>query len=268
VVNRTGPSSPPNERRAMSDGVFATRQNLTKFQKKEKGAQKGYDLLKKKSDALTVRFRAMAKDIYYKKKGFGEDLKNASFALTRAVMAAGDFKHEVFNQRTMKASVRVETDMDNVAGVRLPLFRQLAVEVDGDEMIGLGKGGRRVDAAKKKWASLLNVCISIASLQTSFVTLDEAIKVTNRRVNALENVVLPRIKGVIAYIKTELDEMEREDIFRIKKILEVKRKLIAIEDAEKAAFAAANLASGRGYVEEESALYTPSAAEDDEVLDW
>ena len=65
-----------------------------------------------------------------------------------------------------------------------------------------------------------------------------------------------------------LYEMEREDIFRIKKILEVKRKLIAIEDAEKAAFAAANLASGRGYVEEESALYTPSAAEDDEVLDW
>ena len=183
-------------------------------------------------------------------------------------MAAGDFKHEVFNQRTMKASVRVQTEMDNVAGVRLPLFRQVAVEVDGDEMIGFGKGGRRVDAAKKKWSQLLNVCISIASLQTSFVTLDEAIKVTNRRVNALENVVLPRIKDVVKYIKTELDEMEREDIFRIKKILEVKRKLIALEDAKKAAFAKANIESGRGYVEETNALYDAAAdADDDDVLD-
>ena len=252
----------------MSQQVFATRQNLTKFEKKGKGAQKGYDLLKKKSDALTVRFRAMAKEIYYKKKGFGEDLKNASYSLTRAVMAAGDFKHEVFNQRTMKASVRVQTEMDNVAGVRLPLFRQVAVEVDGDEMIGFGKGGRRVDAAKKKWSQLLNVCISIASLQTSFVTLDEAIKVTNRRVNALENVVLPRIKDVVKYIKTELDEMEREDIFRIKKILEVKRKLIALEDAKKAAFAKANIDAGRGYVEETNALYDAAGdADDDDVLD-
>lgn len=50
----------------------------------------------------------------------------------------------------------------------------------------------------------------LASLQTSFVTLDEALKVTNRRVNALENVTIPKIEGVLAYIDRELDELERE----------------------------------------------------------
>ena len=54
--------------------------------------------------------------------------------------------------------------------------------------------------------------------QTSFLALDEAIKVTNRRVNALDNVVIPRTKNTIKYIESELDELEREDIFRIKKV--------------------------------------------------
>ena len=55
--------------------------------------------------------------------------------------------------------------------------------------------------------------IKLASLQTSFVTLDEALKVTNRRVNALENVTIPKIQAVLDYISRELDELEREGEF-------------------------------------------------------
>jgi vacuolar-type H+-ATPase subunit D/Vma8 len=51
-------------------------------------------------------------------------------------------------------------------------------------------------------------------MQTSFTTLDAALKVTNRRVNALEHVVIPRIEGNISYIITELDELEREEFYR------------------------------------------------------
>ena len=51
-------------------------------------------------------------------------------------------------------------------------------------------------------------------MQTSFRALDEAIKLTNRRVNALDNVVLPNLAAAIAYIDSELSELEREEIFR------------------------------------------------------
>merc|ERR1712025_1140365 len=74
----------------------------------------------------------------------------------------------------------------------------------------------------QKWDELVQNLVRLASLQTSFVALDEAIKVTNRRVNALDNVVIPRTENTIKYIQAELDELEREDIFRIKKVLEVK----------------------------------------------
>jgi V-type H+-transporting ATPase subunit D len=56
------------------------------------------------------------------------------------------------------------------------------------------------------------------------MTLDECLKITNRRVNALEYIVVPRIEYVIKYIMTELDERSKEEKFKIKKILANKRK--------------------------------------------
>jgi V-type H+-transporting ATPase subunit D len=54
--------------------------------------------------------------------------------------------------------------------------------------------------------------------------LDEKIKVTNRRVNALEHVVIPRFQATFRYIEQELDEQAREDFFRLKKVLDNKKK--------------------------------------------
>jgi V-type H+-transporting ATPase subunit D len=78
----------------------------------------------------------------------------------------------------------------------------------------LGRGGQQVLRAKEVYAKAIETLVELASLQTAFTILDEVIRATNRRVNAIEHIVIPRLDNTIKYIMSELDEMDREEFFR------------------------------------------------------
>lgn len=167
-----------------------------------RAAQKGHSLLKKKADALQIRFRSILGKIVENKQLMGEVMRQASFSLAEARFAAGDFNHAVIeNAKSAKVKVRVKSD--NVAGVRLPIFDAIIEGGDAFEYTGLGRGGQQVQNCKSTYFKAVELLVELASLQTSFVTLDEVIKVTNRRVNAIEHVIIPRVERTIHYINRQ-----------------------------------------------------------------
>ncbi|KAL2630318.1 hypothetical protein R1flu_015004 [Riccia fluitans] len=215
------------------------------------GATKGHQLLKKKSDALTMQFRAILRRIVQTKESMGDIMKSSAFSLTEAKYAAGDnIKYIVF-ENVEAASIKVRAKTENVAGVKLPKFEHFTESGETkNDLTGLARGGQQIQLCKSAFVKAVEVLVELASLQTSFLTLDEAIKTTNRRVNALENVVKPKLENTISYIKGELDELEREEFFRLKKVQAYKKKelekqLIRNQQfAEAAAAAAAYADSG------------------------
>jgi len=205
--------------------VFPSRGAQTNMKGRLKAAQKGHSLLKKKADALQMKFRIILKKIIDTKQVMGELMKEASFSLAEAKFAGGgDFNQSVL-QNVNKAQIKVKTKKDNVAGVNLPVFEAFQDGSDSNELAGLAKGGQQLKRLKVNYQKAINLLVELASLQTSFITLDEVIKITNRRVNAIEHVIIPKIERTLAYIISELDELEREEFYRLKKVQDKKKKI-------------------------------------------
>ena len=90
---------------------------------KLKGAQTGHSLLKRKSDALSSRFRGILARIRAAKYEMNELLKTSTLAMAQVNYAAGDISYAVREASTTgPAQFQVRTRVENVSGVQLPIF--------------------------------------------------------------------------------------------------------------------------------------------------
>ncbi|XP_015834917.1 V-type proton ATPase subunit D isoform X3 [Tribolium castaneum] len=150
------------------------------------GAHRSHGLLKRKIDALQYRFRMILRKIIETKSLMGDVMKEAAFSLTEAKFANPDFVLMVIHTIPKKSFVKIKTHTENVAGVCLPQFEYVTEGSDSFGLAGLSRGGQHVARLKKSFQEAGKLLVDLATLQTSFLTLDEVIKVTNRRVNAID----------------------------------------------------------------------------------
>ena len=125
------------------------------------GAQKGYKLLKKKADALTMRYRQILAKIVAAKREMGTAMRASAFALTEAKYVAGEgIKHTVLDG-VDRANVRVRAKTDNVAGVKLPRFEHHLEGADGGraDMTGLGGGGKQLQNCKRAYLGAVKLLV-------------------------------------------------------------------------------------------------------------
>jgi len=217
------------------EAVFPTRQSLGLMKSKLKGAQTGHDLLKRKSEALTKRFRDITRRIDEAKRKMGRVMQIAAFSLAEVSYAMGGagIGYQI-QESVQSAKFRVRTKQENVSGVFLPQFESFQAEGASDfGLTGLGKGGQQVQRCRETYTRAVETLVELASLQTAFVILDDVIKVVNRRVNAIEHVIIPRTENTIKYINSELDELDREEFYRLKKVSGKKERDAEEEEGER-----------------------------------
>jgi len=193
--------------------VSPTRMNLLQRRGQLRLAQKGVDLLKKKRDALVAEFFGLVREALEARKALNQAAKEAYAALLLA--QAFDGPEAVAGASLGVPPVEgVEAEVENVWGSKVPRLRATFPEV---LLSPVGTPAYTLEA-QKAFRRYAEVLVQVANTETRLKKMGEEIKKTTRRVNALEQVVIPGIRGQIRFIQQVLEQREREDTFRLKRI--------------------------------------------------
>src|SRR5579883_3300728 len=186
------------------DAVKPTRMELLRLKARIKLANKGLNLLKQKRAALIVEFFKINRKALDLRKQLKEKMEKAYSLLAITEMYEGRIAVEsaAYKVNRMKG-LSIKTR--NVMGVKIP-------EVTGrdpkfkamDEQYALMGLSVRMDETIKSFESALQIVLEIEK--------------TKRRVNSIENVLIPRLQNQAKYISMRFDEMERETFVTLKTI--------------------------------------------------
>lgn len=201
----------------MALNVKPTRSELIALKKRIKLSERGYKLLKMKRDGLILEF--------FKVLAEAKDLKNElaeKYARAQEMIAIAETVEGTIGVKAaaMAASENPEIDLKskNIMGVVVPKIESKSVKKSLNER-GYGVIGTSaaIDEAAEAFEDLVECIILSAELETTMKRLLDEIEGTKRRVNALEFKVIPEQVEARNFIKMRLDEMEREELTRLKR---------------------------------------------------
>jgi len=201
----------------MALDIKPTRSELIKLKARIKQTKNGYKLLKMKRDGLFHEFRQLLSKMIEAKRELTDayslakqriDLANAidgGLAVRAAAIANS-------------AHPEVEVERRNIMGVVVPSVSGTNLKSTFEER-GVGYIGSSpyIDEASESFSELIEKIVTASEMEATLKRLLEEIEATKRRVNALEFKVIPELEEAKVFIQLRLEEMEREETFRLKR---------------------------------------------------
>ncbi|MBC7114322.1 MAG: V/A-type H+/Na+-transporting ATPase subunit [Archaeoglobi archaeon] len=198
--------------------VKPTRSELMEVKRRIKLSESGYELLKKKRDGLILEFRNILERAIEIRERMEREMREAEERMRDALCYDGSLALEA-------AALAIESEPEviikskNIMGVVVPIIEASRVEKNAHERgYGIIGTSSRIDEVSEAYERLLETVILSAEIETTMRRLLEEIDKTKRRVNALEYRVIPELREIARFIQFRLEEMERENIFMLKRI--------------------------------------------------
>jgi V/A-type H+-transporting ATPase subunit D len=207
--------------------VRPTRMELMKTKAQIRLAEQGRDLLREKMDVLIQEFFKILSTVSDTRDELDLVSRSADLALLIAQATDDSIALKSAGFATRR-SIMVDITGKNIMGVPVPVIEKKRVS---KTMLERGYGviatSARIDETAEKFEAELDLLIKLAETETAMRRLGAEIQMNRRRVNALEQILIPELKSQAKYIRNVIEEREREDLFRLKKvksILERKKK--------------------------------------------
>lgn len=199
--------------------IFPTKANLMATQKSLSLAKLGYELMDRKRNILVREMMQLVDEAKEVESTINEAYKKAYASLQKANITLGrcsDYARTVPLDKTLKV------DYKSVMGVEIP---QITLgEQDMKNYYGFDTTNSYLDEAYFNFNEAKKLSVKLVETQTSIYRLADAIKKTQKRANALNNIMIPKFTQTVKFISEALDEKEREDFTRLKVVKSTKEK--------------------------------------------
>lgn len=203
--------------------VSPTRMNLLVRKRQLVIAKQGADLLRKKRDALMREFQKLLAPIVEAHREIDREARKAVGVLSLALGVDGP---EALRSAalSMGKKLTVKKSEIKIWGVRIPdLKPENLIKKPSERGYSLISITARIDLTAAVYERLLEKIFNLIPLEAKLKKLGHEIRKTSRRVNTLEQRVIPQIQNEMRFIKQVLEDREREDKFRMKMLKKKKR---------------------------------------------
>jgi len=195
--------------------VSPTRMNLLKFKRSLQLAESGREILEKKRDVLMVELRNFAYDLRRVRIELGNKLSEALSYIEKAAVHLGVERLGIITELT-SFPIEFSVDYRSVMGVLVPRIKIESERPYPD--YGFLGTNIYLDIAFKRLLESLDLICELAELEESIRRIAEAVEGTQRRINALKHIHIPRYREIVKRIEMILEEREREEFVRMKKV--------------------------------------------------
>jgi len=199
------------------EGTKPTRMELLNIKKRKTLAEKGHRLLTEKRDALVVEFLNIIKTREQQRNELNALLREGYSTLIRAEMETGIEELESIAATAPPASEVPVTGV-NIMGVIVPRIESSGLSDQQPPFYSMLSTSSRLDSSVELFRKILKKLLVVAEIEGTIERLSLEIEKTRRRVNALEHIFIPRLENTEKYIEMQLQEREREDFFRRKRM--------------------------------------------------
>lgn len=197
----------------MASKVVPTKSNLLNAKKSHSLAVLGYDLMDRKRNILVREMMNLIEQVKEIQAKIDVTYAEAYLALQKANITLG-IVNEASQAIPIDDGLKITTR--SVMGVELP---QVTLEEQPMSLYyGLESTNSMLDDAYLKFVEVKKLTAKLAEIESNVFRLADAIKKSQKRTNALNNIIIPRLKSTITYISGALEEKEREDFSRLKVI--------------------------------------------------
>lgn len=203
----------------MAEQVFPTKGNLIQTKKSLQLAILGYELLDRKRNVLIREMMTLIDKAKELRDSIDKTYKEAYKALQFANITMGVISHYA---QSVPIDNSITISSRSVMGIELP-----TVEISNDPpefSYGFSTTNSALDKAYICFDRVKKLTVTLAEVENSIYRLAIGIKKTQRRANALKNILIPRFEGTVKFITNALEEKEREEFSRLKVIKRMKKK--------------------------------------------